>query len=59
AKHNDAENVSYAIKATYLLNLFDLMPTYPKIQTISIVKEKPFTEQVKLLKKITYIIEVN
>jgi V8-like Glu-specific endopeptidase len=59
AKHTGAENASYAIKSTYLLNLFDLMPTAPKLQTISSVKGKTLTEQVKTLKKFTYIIEVN
>jgi hypothetical protein len=35
------------------------MPTPPKLQTISIVAGKPLTEQVKILKKFTYIIEIN
>lgn len=59
AKHGGAENVSYAIKASYLMNLIDLMPTPPKLQAISIVAGKPLTEQVKVLKKFTYIIEIN
>lgn len=59
AKHTRAENVSYAIKSTYLLNLFDLMPTAPNLQTISSVIGKNLTEQVKTLKKFIYIIEVN
>lgn len=59
AKHTGAENVSYAIKASYLMNLIDLIPTPPKLQTISTVSGKPLTEQVKILKKFTYIIEVN
>jgi S1-C subfamily serine protease len=59
AKHVGAENASYAIKASYLMNLIDLMPTPPKLQTISTVSGKPLTEQVKILKKFTYIIEIN
>lgn len=59
AKHAGAENASYAIKASYLMNLIDLMPTPPKLQTISTVAGKPLTEQVKILKKFTYIIEIN
>lgn len=59
AKHVGAENASYAIKASYLMNLIDLMPTTPKLQTISTVAGKPLTEQVKILKKFTYIIEIN
>jgi S1-C subfamily serine protease len=59
AKHVGAENASYAVKSSYLVNLIDLMPTPPKLQTISIVAGKPLTEQVKILKKFTYIIEIN
>jgi S1-C subfamily serine protease len=59
AKHVGAENASYAIKSSYLMNLIDLMPTPPKLQTISTVAGKPLTEQVKILKKFTYIIEIN
>lgn len=59
AKHRGAENVSYAIKSPYLLNLIDLLPTPPKLQTICAVTMKPLTEQVKILKKFTYIIEIN
>ena len=59
AKHSGAENASYAIKASYLLNLFDMMSSPPKLQTLSIVAGKQLTEQVKILKKYIYIIEVN
>lgn len=59
SKHIGAENVSYAIKSLYLMNLIDLMPSPPKLQTISTVSGKPLTEQVKILKKFTYIIEIN
>jgi S1-C subfamily serine protease len=59
AKHVGAENASYAIKASYLMNLIDLMITPPKLQTISKVSGKTLTEQVKILKNFTYIIEIN
>lgn len=59
AKHVGAENVSYAIKSAYLMNLIDLMPSPPKLQTINTVSAKRLTEQVKVLKKFTYIIEIN
>jgi S1-C subfamily serine protease len=59
AKHTGAENASYAIKSSYLFNLIDLMPTPPKLQTISSVTGKTLTEQVKILKKFTYILEIN
>jgi hypothetical protein len=59
AKHSNAENASYAIKASYLLNLIELMNINPKLQTVSTVSNKPLIEQVKLLKKVTFIIEIN
>jgi S1-C subfamily serine protease len=59
AKHVGAENASYAIKSSYLLNLIDLMPTPPNLETINTVAGKTLTEQVKILKKFTYIIEIN
>ena len=59
SKHKGAENVSYAVKSSYLMNLIDLISTPPKLQTISIVAGKSLTEQVKILKKFTYIIEIN
>lgn len=59
AKHTGAENASYAVKASYIMNLIDLMPVPPNLQTISSVSGKPLTEQVKILKKFTYIIEIN
>jgi S1-C subfamily serine protease len=59
AKHLNAENVTYAIKASYLLNLIDVINFPPKLQTISLVNGKPLTDQVKILKIFTYIIEVN
>ncbi len=59
AKLNIGENVSYAIKATYLTNLLDLLSTPPKLQVLNTLRGKKFTEQVKILNKLVYIIEVN
>lgn len=59
AKHLGAENVSYAIKTPYLINLLNSIPTPPNLPSISTVAGKPLTEQVKILKKYTYIIEIN
>lgn len=59
AKHSGAENASYAIKASYLFNLIELMPNPPKLQISSMVSGKSLTEQVKILKRFTYIIEIN
>ena len=59
AKHIGAENASYAIKSAYLMNLLDLLPTPPKLQTTSLVAGKPLTQQVKLIRQFIYIIEIN
>jgi S1-C subfamily serine protease len=59
AKHLGAENVSYAIKTSYLINLIDIMPSAPKLQTISLLTGKSLSDQVKLIKNFTYIIETN
>lgn len=59
AKLTIGENVSYAIKISYLKNLIELVSTPPKIQTINSLKGKPLTEQVKLLDNYIYIIEIN
>lgn len=59
AKHTGAENVSYAIKITYLINLIDMVSPKIKLQSVSLLNTKPLTEQVKILKNFTYIIEIN
>lgn len=59
AKHLEAENVSYAIKISYLLNLFDALPTGPKLQTQNTLESKSLPEQVKTIRNFVYIIEVN
>jgi len=59
AKHIGAENVSYAVKLNYLTNLIDLLDYTPSLQKVSSVSGKPFTQQVSIIKKFVYIIEVN
>lgn len=59
AKLTIGENVSYAIKASYLTNLLDLLTTPPKLQTINALTGKQLTEQVKILNNFVYIIEAN
>lgn len=59
AKHLGAENVSYAIKVTYLINLIDILPTTPKLPTVNNLGGKSLSEQVKIIKNFTYIIEIN
>ena len=58
AKHIGAENASYAIKTSYLLNLIESLSTPPNLQSTNQLAGKPLTEQVKMLSKYTYIIEV-
>ena len=58
AKHVGAENVSYAIKTSYLKNLFDIMPKPTNLQTVNSLKGKSLTQQVEMVKKFIYIIEV-
>ncbi len=59
AKHLDAENVSYAIKTTYLKNLIESLPTTPKLNTVNSLSLKSLPEKVKAVKNFTYIIECN
>ncbi|MDN5292054.1 MAG: serine protease Do [Anaerophaga sp.] len=58
AKHLGAENASYAVKSSYLTNLIDLLDYPPTLQTVSSVNGKPLTQQVQIIKKYVYIIEV-
>jgi S1-C subfamily serine protease len=53
------ENVSYAIKVLYLINLIDLLPTAPKLQTVNSLNGKKLPDQVKMLENYVYVIEVH
>lgn len=57
AKHKQADNASYAIKANYLLNLYDLLPAQPKQPVVNTLSGKPLVAQVQLAKKFVYVIE--
>lgn len=57
AKHSGAENVSYAIKISYLKNLIDLLPSPPVLSNTNNLKNLSLSEQVKQLNKFVYIIE--
>jgi len=59
SKHTNAENASYAVKAIYLLNLFEQLEKYPQLSNNNLLQSKNLTEQVKIIKDFTYIIEVN
>lgn len=58
AKHTGAENVSYAIKSQYLINLLETLPNKPKLPSVNLLINKSLTQQVELAKKKVYIIEV-
>lgn len=57
AKHIGAENVSYAIKSRYLLNLVDLMGNPPDFPSSSPLAGKSLSEQAEIVKKFVYIID--
>lgn len=57
AKHKFAENASYAIKASYLKNLIDLLPYDLKLQTNSVLGGKSLSQQVNIIKEFVFIIE--
>ena len=59
AKHLGAENASYAIKSSYLTNLIDLLEYPPTLQQNSVVDGKSLPQQVKIINKFVYLIEVN
>lgn len=58
AKHTGAENVSYAIKVSYLKNVIDLLPTTPTLSNTNTLTNLSLSDQVKLLNKFVYIIEI-
>jgi len=59
SKNTEAENASYAIKSSYLLNLINLLDNPPTMQKVSSIAGKPLTQQVQIVKKFVYIIEIN
>ena len=59
AKHSYAENASYAIKVSYLLNLIDLLPVTINQPSTNTLNGKGLTGQVKIASNFTYIIIVN
>lgn len=58
AKHAEAENASYAIKTSYLMNLIDVLDSGPTLNQYNSISNKSLSEQVKALKNFVYIIEV-
>ena len=59
AKHTQAENAGYAIKASYIRNLIELLPIEIKLPQISQLKGKSIPMQVELASKYVCLIIVN
>lgn len=59
AKHLDAENVSYAIKILYLGSLVESGNEKIQLTMVNSLLGKSLSDQVKIIKKFVYIIEVN
>lgn len=59
AKHSGAENASYAVKSSYLMNLIQVMDNLPSLSKSNIISDKDLSQQVKSIKEHVYIIEVN
>ena len=57
AKLTIAENASYAIKTSYLMNLIDLLDSPPKLTTANTLIGKSLATQVQIVNKFVYIIE--
>lgn len=57
AKLRGGENVSYAIKISYLKNLIELLPKVPILNTTNQLSEVSLSDQAKIFNKFVYIIE--
>jgi S1-C subfamily serine protease len=58
AKLTIAENASYAIKTSYLMNLIELLNIPIKLTTFNSLKGKSLSEQVQIINDFVYIIEI-
>ena len=52
------ENVNYAIKTSYLIDLIETLPSSIKMQNVNMLSNKPLPTQVKTLQNFIYIIEI-
>jgi len=57
AKLTIAENASYAVKASYIMNLIEILNIPLKLQTTHTLKGKNLASQVEIINKFVYIIE--
>jgi len=58
AKHDQAENVSYALKTAYLLNLIENLSPKPVLNSTNTISTLNTPDKIKTLKNFVYIIEV-
>lgn len=58
AKHKEAENVSYAVKSSYLINLINTLERAPSIPNKNLLSGKTLSDQIKMIKEYIYMIEV-
>lgn len=59
AKHREAENAGYAIKASYIRNLVELLPTTISMPQTNMLAGKALPKQVELASKAVCVIIVN
>lgn len=59
AKLKGGENVSYAVKVSYLKNLIDALPVAPTLNNSVSLSSASLSEKVKVLNNYVYIIEIN
>lgn len=52
------ENVNYAIKATYLINIYNMLPSKEQLNNNSTLSDKDLKDQVKVLKNYVCLIKV-
>lgn len=52
------ENVNYAIKSSYLLNLYNMLPNSSKLSSSSKIASKELQEQIKVLKNYVCLINI-
>lgn len=55
----EVENVNYAIKISYLLNLYNMLPNSEKLKTAPSQSTKELQDQVKILRNYVCLIKVN
>jgi hypothetical protein len=58
AKHEQAENVSYALKTAYLLNLIENLSPKPLLNSTNTISKLSTPDKIKTIKNFVYIIEV-